>query len=272
MTVAIGLVCKDGVLVASDSMASDPQTASKATKVFALECCPVVWTASGSVYVIEEVKTALTTLDSNRGAGGVGPPAAFAKPDPTGLRNSLKATIHKTMRTCYESALASAAYPPGAIARGFETDFLICGYANSTAWLLEFARDGQVNWHTPGGFYAVGIGGAFATVAHGLMAHYLAVPLSLEQSMMVAYRAIETTCEVSPGGVGLPVQIAIVNSSGARVLGEDEVGTIGDSVARWKTLEADTLYMTAESAKAAAEGDLPSISDEPSEQTGSQAE
>ena len=63
MTVAIGLVCNDGVLVASDSMASEAQTAHDVTKVFKLDCCPVVWTAAGSVYVIEEVKTALAGID-----------------------------------------------------------------------------------------------------------------------------------------------------------------------------------------------------------------
>src|SRR5689334_9954730 len=98
MTVAIGLVCKDGVLVASDSMASDPLTAHNITKVFKLECCPVVWTASGSVYVIEEVKTALDGIDRPNTKTG-GPPVAFAQPDLTALRGSLKGAIHRTMRS-----------------------------------------------------------------------------------------------------------------------------------------------------------------------------
>lgn len=264
MTVAIGLVCKDGVLVASDSMASDPQTAHKRTKVFRLDCCPVVWTAAGSVYVIEEVEAALITLDGKRGADG-GPPLAFAKPDLTGLRNSLKASIHGAMKKSYESALSSAPFPPGAIAVGFETEFIVCGYANGTPWLLDFGRNGQVNWSTTPGFSAVGSGGPFATVAHGLMAHYLAAPLSLKLGMMVAYRAIETTCEVSRGDVGMPVQIALVDSSGARVLDDDEVREVGDAVSGWKTVEGETLRMSVKDAQAGAKEDLPSIEDEPEE-------
>ncbi len=261
MTVAIGLVCKDGVLVASDSMASDPQTAHTVTKIFKLDTCPVVWTASGSVYVIEEVGHALSGIDKPNAKTG-GPPIAFAEPNLTALRSSLTAAIHRTMRACYESALASTPFPPGAIAPNFQTSFLVAGYANSTTWLLEFAEDGQVNWHTKFGFYAIGSGGPFARVAHGLMAHYLSNPLTVEQGARVAYRAIQTTCEVSPGGVGLPVQIAVVDGEGTRVLEETEISEIETAVERWKTLEAETLTMGTEDAQKTARGDLPSIDEQ----------
>lgn len=257
MTVAIGLVCQDGVLVASDSMASDPPTAHKVTKVFSLAHCPVVWTASGSVYVIEEVQRALAGIDQLSTSGG--PPAVFAKPIQDSLRDKLKSTIHRAMRSSYESALASTPFAQGAIAPGFETDFVVCGYANSTPWLLEFARDGQVNWHTPLGFYATGSGGPFATVARALMAHYLTARVSIDQAKMIAYRAVQTTCEVSQSGVGPPVQIAVVDADGARTLSEDEVEAVGAQVERWKTLEVETLLMSPEAAKENAQGDLPSI-------------
>ena len=45
MTVALGLVCSDGVLVASDSMASNGRVASAAIKVHRLDKRPIVWTA-----------------------------------------------------------------------------------------------------------------------------------------------------------------------------------------------------------------------------------
>ena len=262
MTVAIGLVCSDGVLVASDSMASDPPTAHSVTKVFRLKCCPVVWTAAGSVYVIEEVEAALAGIDQPNTQTG-GPPLVFAEPNLSALRERLKGTIHKTMRKCYESALVSSPLSPGAIAPNFATSFLVAGYANQKPWLLEFAHDGQVNWHTTFGFYAIGSGGPFARVAHGLMAHYLSSELSLKQGLKVAYRAIETTCEVSPGGVRMPVRIALVDKGGPRVLEEAQVNEVGDLVARWKTLEADTLSMSPEDAKMAAQGDLP-VMDTPS--------
>lgn len=258
MTVAIGLVCSDGVLVAADSMASDPPTAHKVQKVFKLDCCPVVWTASGSIYVIEEVQQALAGIDRANEKTGE-PPAIFAKPDLPNLRAKLKNTITPKMRECYGSALSTTPFPPGSTAPSFATTFLACGFANETPWLLEVAVDGQINWHTDFGFYAIGSGGPFATVARGLMAHYLDTPLTLEQGKLVAYRAIETTCEVSPGGVGLPVRMAVVDKEGAKVLSDAEIEQIGYAVTRWKTLEVDTLLMTSDAAKATAKGDLPSI-------------
>lgn len=249
MTVATGLVCSDGVLVASDSMASDPATAHKVNKVFRLQNCPAVWTASGSIYVIEEVEATLAGIDQ--------PTVAFTQPNLPALRERLRTHIHKTMQKCYTSALASSPFPAGSTAANFHTSFLVAGYASQKPWLLEFAHDGQVNWHTEFGFYAIGSGGPFARVAHGLMAHYLSRQLTLKQGLQVAYRAIETTCEVSPGGVGMPVRIALVDESGPRVLEESEISEIGDLVARWKTLEAETLHMGPEEAKMGAEGDLP---------------
>jgi 20S proteasome alpha/beta subunit len=265
VTVAIGLVCKDGVLVASDSMASDPQTAHNVKKVFRLDCCPVVWTASGSVYVIEEVQNSLRGIDQPN-AHTKGPPVAFAEPNLPALRSSLKGAILRTMQTCYQGALASTPIPVGQTAASFVTSFLVLGYANSKPWFLEFAQDGQVNWHTDFGFYAIGSGGPFARVAHGLMAHYLSVPLSLRDGMKVAYRAIETTCEVSSSSVGLPVQIALVDGEGPRVLDPAEISEIGDLVARWKTLEVDTLTMDFGEAQTAAQGDLPTLGDQPKDQ------
>ena len=74
---------------------------------------------------------------------------------------------------------------------------------------------------------------------------------------MVAYRTIETVCNVATGGVGLPVQIAIADSDGARILTGDEIEQIGTGVDRWKRLELETLRMGDAEAGAGAQRDLP---------------
>ncbi len=223
------------------------------------ETCPAIWTAAGSVYVMEEVSATFSQFDVPNAQGA--PPAAFAKPDLAAVRTTLAGRINTGMRKCYQSALSATAFPAGQIPITFVSEFLILGYANGVPWFLEFAHDGQINWHTDARFYAVGSGGPFATVAHGLLAHYLSEPLSLNDGMKVAYRAIETTCEVSPGGVGMPVQLAVVDDSGARVLTEEETLAVGNAVDRWKVLEAETLSMSSEDASIGAKGDLPSLGD-----------
>ena len=241
MTVAIGLVCKDGVLVAADSMGSDQSIARASRKVNTLEQAPAIWTASGSVYVMEEVTPELAKVARNPSTGQ--PLGCLTSPDLPALRAQLKKAVHAGMKGAYQSALGSSPFPAGGIAPSFVTDFLMLGYANDQAWFLEFARDGQVNWHTESGYYAAGSGGPFASVALALMQHYIKTDLTLEDGKLLAYRTIQTTIDVSSGGVGPPVQIAICDGSGAKVLQPDELRAISDSVERWKELEADSLTL-----------------------------
>lgn len=258
MTVALGLVCKDGVLVAADSMGSEELTAAKSQKVRVFGRTPALWTASGSVYVMEEVTEALKKLD----AGGKpdAPLSAFTTPDLVGLRTQLKNSIHPAMSKAYASALSTVPVPPGHVHPSFVTNFVVVGYSAGTPWLLELAHDGQLNWHHERRFYATGSGGPFATVAMGLMSHYVTADLTLNEGKMLAYRTIETTIEVSNGLVGPPVQIATCDATGTEILTEDEIENVRTGVERWKTIERESLRMGTEAEQAT--GDLPVMGSE----------
>lgn len=242
MTVALGLVCSDGVLVASDSMASDGPVASNAVKVHAFEHQPIVWTASGSVFVIEEAALQLVELEKQVGQNAA-VQGAFGEPNLPVIRQNVANCLKQTMAQCYGSALPFGANQQVNGNHPFITDFVVAGYAQAKPYLLEVARDGQVNWHTDAGFYAIGSGGAFAAVAQGLMKHYLdAGPLPLQYGMQLAYRTIETACDVSSMFVRTPVQVAIVDKNGARVLDHGEIEQLKDEVMGWKQLERDALW------------------------------
>lgn len=242
MTVALSLVCSDGVLVASDSMASEGRLASTAVKVHSLAQRPIVWTASGSVFVIEEAANQLSNLETQL-AQNPDVAAAFDRPDLPVIRQNVAGLLKQTMHQCYQSALPFGANQQVNGSHPFITDFLVAGYTRETPYLLEIARDGQVNWHTDEGFYAIGSGGEFAAVAQGLMKHYLdAGPLPLKYGMQLAYRTIETACEVSSMFVRIPVQLAIVNKDGTKILNHGEIEQLKDEVAGWKQLESDTLW------------------------------
>jgi proteasome beta subunit len=253
VTVAIGLVCKDGVIVASDSMATTAQqTAVETVKVQAFSNNPVIWTSSGSVYVKEEVEAEIRLKLDDQAHD------MFTEPQTLLLRKKLREVVHSAVRKCYTSALSTAPWPAGQIAASFITDFMFLGYANGTPWFLEIDMQGQVNWHTKPRFYAIGSGGTFASVCHALMKHYIVDDLLLEHGKQLAYRAIETTCDVSSGGVGPPVQIAVVDEHGPSVLTQDEVRKIEAAVARWKELEADPIGMGTDSLNGELE-DLPTL-------------
>jgi proteasome beta subunit len=244
MTVALGLICSDGVLVASDSMGTNGPVASHAVKVHCFAHQPIVWTASGSVFVIEEAAHQLAQLEKQIATDAAGQ-AAFSQPDLPLIRQNVAAFLKNTMAQCYGSALPYGANQkmPDGIHHPFMTDFLITGFTQGTPYLLEVANDGQVNWHTDEGFYAIGSGGAFAAVARGLMKHYLDVgPLPLQYGMQLAYRTIETTCDVSSMYVRTPVQLAMVDKDGARVFEHAEIEQLKDGVMGWKQLERDALW------------------------------
>ncbi len=243
MTVALGLVCSDGVLVASDSMASNGPVASSSVKVHRFADQPIVWTASGSVFVIEEVGQQLANVEKQI-AQVPEIQAAFAQPNLAIIRQNMAGCLKQTMQQCYASALPFGANQQiNGSHHPFITDFLVAGYTQQTPYLLEVANDGQVNWHTNEGFYAIGSGGAFAAVAQGLMKHYLnGSPLPLQYGIQLAYRTIETACDVSSMFVRTPVQLAIVDKNGARVLGHDEIEQLKVEVLGWKQLERDALW------------------------------
>jgi 20S proteasome alpha/beta subunit len=257
MTVALGLVCSDGVLVAADSMGSDGPIASVSQKVRAFENIPGIWTASGAVYVMEEVTLGLRELDNE---GSTPPLSLYTTPLPDAIRKRLHGKVQPIMMKAYSTALNVAPPQPGGLVSiPFATDFLFLGYANGTPWFYELSHDGQVNAHAVRGFKSVGSGGPFAAVAQALMSHYLVTDLTLEQGLMLAYRAIDTTIEVSAAHVGPPVQIAVCDDDGARILTDDELDALKVQVARWKEIERESLTLDATEAAEEAVGDLPTM-------------
>lgn len=263
MTVALGLVCLDGVLVASDSMATGQGFASTSIKVRTFDRIPAVWTAAGSVFVMEEVTTVLNSEDAAGSAAG--PLAVYTTPDLPLIRKRLHDNINPVMRKAYGKSLNVAPPQNGLQAIAHPAEFLFLGYSNSTPWFLELASDGQANWHTEPGFYAVGSGGPFATVAHALMEHYTLSSLTLEHGKQLAYRAIDTTIRSSAFGVGGPVQMAICDADGARVLSSDEISDLQGAVEVWKTLERETLIAAVTSpgmpAEETQDSEIPSLGD-----------
>jgi proteasome beta subunit len=244
MTVAIGLVCADGVIVASDSMGSDGPIARPVQKVHTIPSASAIWTSSGLVYVSEEVENAIT-----RATEAANSPfnACCRSGKPQDIRDQVALTVRPAMQTAYGSALPQGPNQmvnvPGQMMpqHQFATSFIFAGFAKGTPWLLEIAGDGQLNWHTEYAFFAIGSGGPFATVAQALMKHYWTQPRSVEDGRLVAYRTIATTIEVSSSFIGPPVTMAEVTASGSKVLELEDVDDLGVSVDRWKALESESL-------------------------------
>jgi hypothetical protein len=90
-------------------------------------------------------------------------------------------------------------------------------------------------------FHAIGSGHDFVHVAHVALSHYVTEPLPLHQGLLVAYRIVSLVCEASSWGVGLPVQLAVADDNGARVLSTEEVEQISTGVQRWLISDASSF-------------------------------
>ena len=246
------MVCSDGVLVATDSQATSGNVAQPMAKARTIRGAATVWSSAGTLYVLEEVEAAIADkVESHlRNDGDNKWKRTFGKPDLRMLRGEFADVVRQTMRSCYQAALPGV-IPPGSVAPGqhlFATDFLFVGMGDDEKFLLEIASDGQLNWHTERGFFAIGSGGEFATVAMELMKPYMEEgPLDLRLGQIVAYRTIDTTCDVSAGLVGRPVQIAVADSDGSRILERQELYDVEESVQRWKASERGLLLSLSDS-------------------------
>ena len=242
MTVAIAMACLDGVLVASDSMGSSGTIATEMQKVRALTTRPIVWVASGSAYVGQRIEQAIELDDVDSGSG------------------ETPRTIAEHLRPVIVDAYSVPVAPPGgkhADSQAHGVDALILGWLDDKASFVHLGPDVAPVEQKHQSFVAIGSGHQFADVAYATLSHHVDGQLTLEEGTLLAYRIISTVCRVSSWGVALPVQIAVADAEGARVLSAQEIEQIDTGMQRWLHSEASEFRSSSVSADPT--GDLPSF-------------
>jgi hypothetical protein len=118
---------------------------------------------------------------------------------------------------------------------------IFCGKSGDDFWIYEVDVSGPSQFHQV--FTATGSGHAVAHATLMNVMHFDVANQSLEATKAIAYRAIETTCTASAYGVGLPVQLAVISSSGIEEFleGEENYIELTELVNLWKQLEVETL-------------------------------
>ena len=245
MTVALGMVCSDGALIATDSQATSGKITQPVVKARTMRGAATVWCGAGMQYVIEEVEAALASeVESHLLDDGDNEwKRMFHEPNLGAIRSRFADVVRQTMKSCYQAVLPVVSPPGAPVPRRhpFDTDFLFASMAGDTKFLLEISGDGQLNWHTDRGFHAIGTGDQFATVVMEAMKPHLEDgPPDLRLGQLVAYRTIDTTCTVS-ADLGGPVQMTVADNNGSRVLDQQELQEIEESVQRWKAAEHGLL-------------------------------
>lgn len=228
MTLIIAVSCTDGVIMASDSQATEATGSVRwpVQKVFPLHDQAVIG-GSGPRQIIEDIYAACQASQRE----------LEASPD---IGESLLTLVEPVLRTYYSRYIPVV---PGKAQRGSaETIMLATGYTEDGGpWIIEIDAHCMQTHYEERGFHAIGSAAGFAQMANALMAHFDVRNRPVAYGELVAYRAMRAAIDTPAFGVGPPIQMWQVKEGGAHELSAEELEAIADSVGGWEEAEKDAL-------------------------------
>lgn len=233
MTLILALTCKDAVVMAADSQATEAQGGNLLAGVrhdvekLHLLGPNMLWGASGSVGVIQDIEDALAEWAANN-PGKLDDPAKRMKP-----------ALVKVVATVLNAAYGSYIQVPGRQPNPPMTSVLFAGRTAGARWILEIEENGGAEFKD--GFAAIGSAYHYANVAAAMLKEYSASTRELIHGQLLALRILDTAVTAAAFGVGGALRLAVVSPSGSKVLSGDEVAEARDLVDGWRQAEAETL-------------------------------
>jgi 20S proteasome alpha/beta subunit len=249
MTLLVALTCKDAVVMATDSQATETQgpnllaAVRHPTPKLKMLGPHMLWAATGQGGIIQDVGDALESW-------------AAANATKVALKaKRMKPELVKVVASSVKEAYAGWMQVPGQGNLTPATAVLVCGHTDGYRWILEISENGVGEFKEQAGFASLGSAYNLAAVAAAMVSEYAAPTRSLIEGSLLALRILETAVQAAAWGVGGEPQLGIVDSLGARILDRDEVDQLQDKVDQWKRLEAETLgaYVTEPAAALVAE-------------------
>lgn len=227
MTLIIAVRYRGGIIVASDSQASDLQARTRQTtedKIMPLSP-HIVWGLSGPVGLQERIGPQLKKL-----AG-----AEWQQQRLADFRPNLVRVVTKAQKQAAEQYVnLPGTLPPKA-------ELLFSGFTRGAPWILEVDESGQDQEHTDEGFCAIGSGKKAAHHVYCTLDHYEVASQDSELAKLVVYRIMEDAIKVELIWVGFPIQMWVVEESGAHMVQSSELDHIGELVFHWLQREKPTL-------------------------------
>jgi 20S proteasome alpha/beta subunit len=227
VTIAVALLASDGVVLASDSMGSDVTIASTQQKVRVCAPLPLAWAFAGSVYLGQAVRRAMDDL-------AAAPPSGWAAMTGFEILDELLGRVRPAVKDAV-AALREGGDPTG-------LELLFVGTAADGPFVAVVHQDLSAVLEDEQNLVPIGAARTFAAALRQALAHYLVRRPAVRHALPLACRAVDAVCQVSAYGVAPPVQVAVVDADGARLLSVDEVGALDEQVQAWLAAESATLY------------------------------
>ena len=231
MTLIVGLLTNEGIVLSSDSQAT-AQTTSQPTR-FATQ---KLWLAGGvAAYGISgptaTAQLVREALDDHNDYDNLS--------RTRDTRNMLFKRIGEGVLTSQNQRAMAAVGNIDAAAAAV----LFAGYAQSEPHLFEITHQGNCVNHSDPGYAAIGSGDIFTYHALASFSEFNVKTMSIDKGIILACRIVDDAIKVAAYGLGWPIQLAVIKPDGtkgkAKILSEDEVKRVRDDVSFWKGSEAD---------------------------------
>lgn len=241
MTLIVGLKCTDGLVLASDGMATETPPVGQGAPLTKYESAKKIvvtgdflWGVSGSVGVRQEVQEHIAKEFKN-----------LYKPtdSPAKFRQQLIGVIHPILKQTYERVAALNApllVPPG---HGIPVaNFVFGAHFNTAGYSLiniECNCDGDV---VEAALFCTGSG---AKTGQALLRRLRTHTWDVRTATVVAYRTLNDAIHVEPSGIGEPIHIAKIFKEGGKIVArfctEAEMSLARDTARIWTETEQEAL-------------------------------
>jgi hypothetical protein len=247
VTVVVGFVGTDGAVMASDTEGTEAdQTRRDVEKIW--RSGTLLFGYSGTSSVQQPLRLAIEQAVRT-------PPE---HPSRWEIRASLCAATAPVLQSAYDNFVPRL--PPGNVPIPLVGTLLAIGHDEAGFWLLEVDRFNSGSFYTDPGFHAIGSGSAAAQVARGLLGHYEPLGRGVRELRLIAYRTVATCISVLGGALGVGGDIVMWEAAEGQPFAKLpplEVEVIEDGVAKWTTIERESLDRVFADEEAAEAEDVP---------------
>lgn len=222
MTVVLAIVCRDGVVLGSDSQVTDKGRGMTypAQKLHPLGAS-AAWGGSGARSVLTDVERCFNENS-----------AAILEASDIG--RAIQGHVLPILRHHYDTFIPDAPSDEGG---GTPSAYVMAaGWRDGGPWILEITPSGMIGHYADIGFHAIGSGAAMAQQAGSLLSHFHLAKRSLRFGCAAVLRVLRALDLTSPS-VGEPFSLCRIDADGAHHLSEEEIDEVCDVVRRWEDAE-----------------------------------
>ncbi len=222
MTVVLATVCRDGVVLGSDSQITDKGRGMTypAEKLHPLGKS-AAWGGSGARSVLTDVARCFNENS-----------AAILESSDIG--RALQGHVLPILQHHYDTFIPDV---PGDEGGGTPAAYVMAaGWRDGEPWILEITPSGMIGHYADIGFHAIGSGAAMAQQAGSLLSHFHLTERSVAFGCAAVLRVLQAL-DLTSASVGKPFSLCRIDAEGAHHLSEKEIKQVSDVVQRWEDAE-----------------------------------